>query len=46
MKTQPKKRLMLFSLKFQRNNRQSALAKDSAKRKTGEKSCIFTALWK
>ncbi len=35
-----------FFLKFQRNNRQSALAKDSAKGKTEEKGCIFTALWR
>ena len=40
-----RKRLMLFSLKFQRNNRQNTLAKDSAKGKTGEKGCIFTILW-
>ena len=33
---------MLFSLKFQRNNQQSALTVDPAKRKTGEKDCIFT----
>ena len=32
---------MLFSLKLQRDNRQNALAVDPAKRKTGEKSCIF-----
>ena len=32
---------MLFSLKFQRNNRQNALAEDSAKGKTGEKGCNF-----
>ena len=32
---------MLFSLKFQRDNRQNALAVDPAKRKTGEKGCIF-----
>ena len=36
-----RKRLMLFSLKFQRNNRQNALAEDSAKGKTGEKGCNF-----
>ena len=35
---------MLFSLKFQRDNRQNALAVDTAKGKTGEKGCIFTAL--
>ena len=35
-----------FSLKFQRINRQNALALYSAKRKTGEKGCIFTALWR
>ena len=32
---------MLFSLKFQRNNRQNALAMDSAKGKTGEKRPYF-----
>ena len=32
---------MLFSLKLQRDNRQNALAVDPAKRKTGEKGCIF-----
>ena len=32
---------MLFSLKFHRDNRQNALALYSAKRKTGEKGCIF-----
>ena len=36
---------MLFSLKFQRNNQQNALAIGSAKGKTGEKGCIFTTLW-
>ena len=36
---------MLFSLKFQRNNQQNALAIDSAKGKTGEIGCIFTTLW-
>ena len=30
-----------FSLKFHRDNRQNALALYSAKRKTGEKGCIF-----
>jgi len=35
---------MLFSLKFQRNNQQNALAVDPAKGKTGEKGCIFTVL--
>ena len=30
-----------FSLKFQRDNRQNALARDSAKGKTGEKGCVF-----
>ena len=37
---------MLFSLKFQRDNRQNALAVDPAKGKTGEKGCIFIALWR
>ena len=37
---------MLFSLKLQRNNRQNALAMDSAKGKSGEKVCIFTMLWR
>ena len=32
---------MPFSLKFQRNNRQNALAMDSNKGKTGEKGCVF-----
>ena len=32
---------MLFSLKFQRDNRQNALALYSAKRKTGEKRLYF-----
>ena len=41
-----KKWLMLFSLKFHRDNRQNALALYSAKRKTGKKGCIFTALWR
>ncbi len=40
-----RKWLTLFSLKFHRDNRQNALALYSAKRKTGEKGCIFTALW-
>ena len=35
-----------FSLKSQRNSRQNALALDSAKRKTGEKDCLFTILWR
>ena len=37
---------MLFSLKFQRDNMQNALAVDPAKGKTGEKGCILTALWR
>jgi len=40
------KQLMLFSLKFQRDNRQNALTVDPAKGKTGEKGCIFNALWR
>ena len=35
-----RKRLMLFSLKFQKNNRQNALAVDSAKGKAGEKAVV------
>ena len=41
-----RKWLMLFSLKFQRDNRQNALSVNPAKGKTGEKGCIFTALWR
>ena len=41
----PRKWLVLFSLKFQRNNQQNALAIGFAKGKTGEIGCIFTALW-
>ena len=36
-----RKWLMLFSLKFQRGNRQNALSVDPAKGKTGEKGYIF-----
>jgi len=36
---------MLFSLNFHRDNMQNALAVVPAKGKTGEKGCIFTALW-
>ena len=39
-----RKWLMLFSLKFQRENRKNALAVDSAKGKTGKKAILFTAL--
>ena len=35
----------VFSMKFQRDNRQNALAVDPTKGKTEEKGCIFTALW-
>ena len=35
-----------FSLKLQRDNRQNALSVAPAKGKTGEKGCIFTALWR
>ena len=35
-----------FFLKFQRSNRQNALAMDSAKGKTGEKGCMAIALWR
>ena len=37
---------MFFSLKFQRSNRQNALAMYPAKGKTGEKGCMSTALWR
>ena len=40
-----RKWLRLFSLKFQRNNQQNALAIGFAKGKTGEKGSIFTTLW-
>ena len=36
----------VFSLKFQRDNRKDALAADPTKGKTGEKGCIFNALWR
>ena len=39
-----KKWLTLFSLEFQRNNRENALATGSTKGKTGEKGRIFTIL--
>ena len=42
----PRKWLMLFSLKFQRNNQQNALAMDSTEGKAEEKGCIFTVLWR
>ena len=41
-----RKWLMLFSLKPQRDNRQSASSVAPAKRKTGEKGCIFNVLWR
>ena len=41
----PRKWLMLFSLKFQRNNRQNALAMDSAKRENPEKKSAFSLCW-
>ena len=41
-----RKWLMLFSLKLQRDNRQNALSVAPAKRKTGEKGCIFNVLWR
>ncbi len=41
MTSQPRKRLMLFSLKLQRINRQNALATDSAKKKL-EKKAVFS----
>ena len=42
----PRKWLMLFSSKFQRDNQKNASAMDSAKGKTGEKGCLFTVLWR
>ena len=42
----PRKWLMLFSLKFQKNNQPNALAIEPADGKAGEKDCIFTALWR
>ena len=41
-----RKWLMLFSLKLQRDNRQNALSVAPAKRKIGEKGCIFNILWR
>ena len=41
-----RKRLMLFSLKLQRDNRKNALSVAPAKGKIGEKGCIFIALWR
>ena len=41
MTSQPRKRLMLFSLTLQRINRQNALATDSAKKKL-EKKAVFS----
>ena len=41
----PRKWLMLFSLKFQRNNQQNALTIGFAKEKPERKGCIFTTLW-
>ena len=38
----PRKWLMLFFLKFQRNNQKNT----SAKGKTGEKGCLFSVLWR
>ena len=46
MKTQSRKSLLLFSLKFQRNNQQHALAMNSANGKIREKGHIFTVLWR
>ena len=42
----PRKWLMLFSLKFQRNNQKNVSTMDSGKGKTGEKGCLFTVLWR
>ena len=41
MTSQPRKRLMLFSLTLQRINRQNALSTDSAKKKL-EKKAVFS----
>ena len=41
----PRKWLVLFSLKFQRNNQQNALTIGFAKGNTEGKGCIFTTLW-
>ena len=41
-----RKWLMLFFLKFQRDNRKNVLAVAPAKGKTGEKGCIFNVLWR
>ena len=46
MKTRPRKWSMLFSLKFQRDNQQTALAVNPANGKAGEKGCMFTVLWR
>ena len=46
MKTQSRKSLLLFSLKFQRNNQQHALAMNSANGKIREIGHIFTVLWR
>ena len=37
-------KMVVFSLKFQRNNQQHALTVDSADGKAGEKGCVFAAL--
>ena len=37
----PEKMADVFSLKFQRDNRQNAVGMDSAKGKAEEKGCIF-----
>ena len=41
-----RKRLMPFSLKFQRDNRKNALAVDPTKAKNRKKALFFTALWR
>ena len=43
---QPRKWLIPFSLKFQRNNQPNTLAMKSAKGKIKGKGCIFTVLWR
>ena len=41
-----RKWLMLFSLKFQKNNQKNTLVMDSADGNSGEKGYIFTSLWR
>ena len=52
MTTQPKtlgcvkKWLMLYSLKFQRDNRKKGLSRGSNQGENWKKGCIFTPLWR